>query len=251
MDNTETDQGAPAQTNFKIGLEDILEDFFGLNMRSFRSLKTLFLRPAAYLNSAKSVNWQDSKFTPSPRLWLGLTAIIVALRVIWGSEDSAYMKSIVDSVRSGDNSNFDPATNWNDIATQVMDFTTLFSPIATITTLLLLASLLRFWGEKLTYFTRLRFLFAAMIPVPFLSIIYYLAASYIPVANNDFFSALYFVVAFGLITWVISQGGMQHHKGVGKWLRSILMSTILCITTFITEVIVLFAAMYFAIMPLY
>ena len=251
MKNEHTEQSEPAQAGFKVGLEEVLEDFFGLNIRSFRSFKTLFTKPAAYFNGAKSPDWQNGTYTPSPRLWLGLTAIIIALRFIWGSENSAYMKELVAAFREGGITGDGAAHDWEKVTQQMIDTTLFFSPIAVIFVLLVLATFLRFWGEKLSYFTRLRFLFAALIPSAVLSIIYYLIVAILPAPYHTLTYAFFAIMSFGVITWMIACGGMQNYVGRKKWVRAVLMTAIIYLSITIAGLIVLVVAIYLAIAPLY
>lgn len=50
-----------------LGVDDLVEDIFGLNWRGLKTIWTLFTRPALYFEAAKTPKWQD-RYTPSFRV---------------------------------------------------------------------------------------------------------------------------------------------------------------------------------------
>lgn len=226
-----TDETREKQPDLKTGAEEAFEDFFGLNLRSLRTIAALIKRPATYFQSAKSPDWNNQSFTPSARLWLGLTAIIVALRFIWGGENSAYFKRGIDTLN--EEAMKQPggselaAIDWAPFFEKLLDIQAVLSPICTIATLFILATFLRFWGEPLSYVTRLRYLFIAVLPMSLITIIYFLIASVMPSASTSLGLVIYSFIVFLAVLSVVGRGGMIAVTGKKKWGRSIAMTSII------------------------
>lgn len=162
----------------KIGFDNLLEDIFGLNIRALKTIGVLFRKPYDYFEAARTPEWEN-KYTPSFRVWFGIMALLVALNFIYNNDKStmtqAYegmIENIASEFQQAHNSanakegqasesiNIDTAQAAKDMGKWVM----VYYPFAYIPFMALAGIVVRFWGRSLTYVTRLRYLFAIVIP---------------------------------------------------------------------------------------
>ena len=144
---------SPKESDNKVGLDDLLEDLFGMNIRSFKTIGVLFASPRRYFTAAKTPSWMD-KYTPSTRLWLGLMAILIALQFFWASPDAALMSNLANTLNtafsgaaskagsSADFANFDMASELQ----KAMKLNYLIYPFVFVFAFSVFAWLYRAWG---------------------------------------------------------------------------------------------------------
>lgn len=65
-------------------LEELAEDIFGLNFRSFRTLRDLIVRPRAVFMAYAEGDRET--YTPAVRLWLTLIGLQVVTSFLWGGQ---------------------------------------------------------------------------------------------------------------------------------------------------------------------
>lgn len=162
----------------RIGFDNLLEDIFGLNIRALKTIKVLLTSPFKYFEAARTPEWEN-KYTPSFRVWFGLIAMLVALNFIYNNDRSAMtgayqslMDQVVSDYSRGYNATqadhnhppvefrIDEKAAAKDLAKWIM----VYFPFAYIPFMALAGLVVRFWGQSLTYVTRLRYLFAVIIP---------------------------------------------------------------------------------------
>lgn len=196
----------------KIGFDSLLEDIFGLNIRALKTISILFRKPHDYFLAARTVDWEN-KFTPSFRVWFGILALLVALNFIYNNDNSTMTKAYegamqqlatgFEQAHSESHSETETARRSLEIDTaqaakDMGKWVMVYYPFAYIPFMALAGILVRFWGRPLTYVTRLRYLFAIVIPsVTFMFISTFLVL----VVSASFFAwltALLFLIILAL-----------------------------------------------------
>lgn len=250
-----------SQSDPQAGLEEILEDFLGLNIRSVKSIWTLLIRPAEYFKAAKSPDWTGWKYTPSPRLWLGLIAILVALRIFWGGSNSQLIQQFADQAQAGFetgvNSNPDvqipegalAEIDWTATVNKTFDVMFVIQPILFILIFALLALIMRYWGERLSYYTRLRYLFGIVITATAFNLITTLLLPLLPQSFAPFVSLLQVLALLGLYFWTSYAGALHAVIGARRVWLALATSVILMIVVMLISMIAMIISMAFVMFP--
>ncbi|WP_284388432.1 hypothetical protein [Algimonas ampicilliniresistens] len=243
------------QPDAKAGFEELLEDLFGLNIRSFQSFKTLFTSPVRYFNAAKTLDWGRQSFTPSPRLWLGLIAITAATRFFWGEADGAFMQAMSAQAEAGFNAGAgDKASeivqiDWDQSLQEMFDITLIIEPFFMVVIMMLLATFIRFWGEPLTYVVRLRYLFAIIIPATLVNLVLTILVVMAPKNWIVTLSILQIGVMVGLYTMTALRGPFAGQPLDSAVPKSIVLMLILFVSVFVANLLASLIAMTIVIAP--
>lgn len=64
-------------------LGDVVEELFGANLRSLRTLWVAFRHPARYAKAALSPDWESGRYTPSVRLYLAIFSVFALTAFLW------------------------------------------------------------------------------------------------------------------------------------------------------------------------
>ena len=149
-----------------LGVDSLMEDIFGLNIRALKSIAVLCWRPARYFDAARDRDW-FGRYTPSFRIWLGIFAIVVALRFFYTSEDSPLFDFVLnDMVRDfvDDPAMTIDAANADALTKRFINWGLAALPISLAASHALIAVGFRWFGQTTSYLLRLRFVFAVAIP---------------------------------------------------------------------------------------
>jgi len=245
------------EPDLKIGLEEFLEDVFGLNIRSAKTILAMFKTPAIYFQAAKTKDWQQ-RFTPSLRLWLGLMTVSVALQFFWARPDGSLMQMLKQGLEVGFNygvkarggSEVDfTGFDFDTAMTAVMKLNSLIYPFIFVTIMSLLAFTYRAWGQTLTYVVRQRYIFAVIVPATVFGLAstilmtFASAEVYKVIGIIQFFviAALYFITAY--------RGPYAHMDGGEKTGRSIFLSICILLSLLIAQYASLLLSMYYNLLP--
>lgn len=82
LEDTKPEPSADDQRPGASDLEELAEDIFGLNFRSFRTIRDLFLKPQAVF--AAFTGGDRMAYTPPVRMWLTLISLQVIASILWG-----------------------------------------------------------------------------------------------------------------------------------------------------------------------
>lgn len=239
----------------KTGLEELLEDVFGLNIRTFKTLKTLFVRPRDYFLSARTQSWSDGTYTPSPRLWLALITITVVTRFIWGAEDGALNAMMGDAVRSGfeqgagDNLDKLPDIDWDALIQRLFDITLLIQPFIFMAVMMLLAIVLRFWGEALPYVVRLRYIFAIIVPATLINLLITLGLIFVPPGSFMIVGLSQLIIMIFLYAWTAYWGAFVAEPPDSAIPKSIMIALIIFVCVMLANFIAQIIATAWVIVP--
>jgi len=244
------------QPDVKTGFDDLLEDLFGLNIRSVRSLKALFVKPSEYFKAAKTKDWGGQQFTPSPRLWIGLIAITVATRFLWGDTDGAFMQVMSEQAQAGfeiglrDNPDVDASNiDWTESIQKMFDISMLIQPFMMVAVMMLLATMVRFWGEPLTYVVRLRYLFAIIIPASVVNLIATIMIFMVPTRFMTAVSISQLVIMIVLYTLTSLLGPFKGQARDSAIPKAVVLTIILFVAVMIANMIAQTIAMGIVLIP--
>ncbi|GLQ19185.1 hypothetical protein ACFFUB_12270 [Algimonas porphyrae] len=238
------------------GSEELLEDILGLNKRSLRSLTTLFVSPADYFAAAKTIDWGRYRFTPSPRLWLGLIAITVATQFIWGKPDGSLMTITTQQIEAGfmagagEDASIVPDVDWRAVVQRSFDLAMLIQPFIMMAMMMMLATFLRFWGEPLTYIVRLRYLFAIIIPASVINMLATFLLLLIPPTGITLLSLVQILVILIFYVMTTLRGPFAGHPRDSAIPKSIVIALILFVAVMITSLIAQSVALLLQLVPI-
>lgn len=227
-----------------VGLDDLIEDLFGMNVRSFKTIWVLFSSPRQYFIAAKTPAWMD-KYTPSTRLWLGLMAILIALQFFWASPDAAIMDNLSTTLSAvfanaainvgstADFAAFDMAGELQ----KAMKLNYLIYPFVFIFAFSVFAWLYRAWGEALSFTVRLRYVFAVIVPASVIGLFTTLMTPFISATQLNLFSVIQTVVILGLYFLTGFRGAYGDMDNGEAFGRSIVLAVGIFITLTIAQLI--------------
>lgn len=215
----------------KIGIDDLAEDIFGLNVRGIRSIGTIWINPAAYFLAAREKDWR-TEFTPSIRLWLSLIALTSLLQFIWIGSDTPLVSAYSDGFR---NAGILPAQgmSYDDLGQQAALWIYAIAPVTQLVLFLCILAFFPFWGEKRPYGLKVRSLFAVMIPSASLLALFLPAMALVPATHLTAFGLLVGAVTFGLDAVTGYRGAFSARTGFAKaWRAGLLAFMILVLNIF-------------------
>lgn len=258
INTPESESNTPnSSPSLKIGLEEFLEDVFGLNIRSAKTIWELFKTPSLYFKAAQTPHWQQ-KYTPSLRLWMGLMAIMVALQFFWANPDGAFMQlmkdQLIDGLKHGIESNGREATILEDIdfdaiLLSTMKINTLIYPFIFITLMSLLALIYCAWGQKLPYVVRQRYIFSVIIPGTVVGIISTILMTFLSGENYQSISFLVLFIIIGSYFITAYRGPYAYMEIGEKFGRSLFLSLCIILTLMLAQFISYTAAIYTTLLP--
>ncbi|MAK60133.1 MAG: hypothetical protein CMK09_04065 [Ponticaulis sp.] len=150
------------QKNPKVGMDDLVEDMFGLNVRGLHTIWAMYRRPARVFETARDPDWGHRRYTPSIRLVFSLLAAMTALRFLWTGEDTYLYQVTADIVfATGD---FATRALADAFTEKLMDTFVFAFPLVFMFLHVLAALVLPLWGKGTAMVLRIRLYFLALIP---------------------------------------------------------------------------------------
>ena len=149
-----------------IGLDNLIEDLFGLNAKAFKSIWKSFSTPKTYAIAATDSKWSET-FTPTVRVWVGLVAFYSALRFFYGSEDGGMTQMYVEMFEAEIAKN--PGSSFAEVDTtllaqSVLKWTFVFFPLIMLPLYGCLAFIFRVWPDKPSFVVRFRYIMLTVLP---------------------------------------------------------------------------------------
>jgi len=258
MSENENEIASPKQPRSSlIGFDSLLEDVFGLNIRSFRSIGTLFTRPHKYFEAARDADWLR-RFTPSFRVWFGLTALTAAMRFIWAGPDTPSAQAyrlVVDSIIESANSTLQAEGQMismsdqarNIFAADILKWMIAISPFIIITLTALLATFYKAWGEKLTYVVRLRYLFGIIITGAFVGFLSAFLMQAVPTSIYQQINLALLVLIFILYFDTAFRGPYKTHTLGSRLTLSSLVTFLMIIITMLGIFLAMAASLFISV----
>jgi len=251
------ESGPENQPDVKIGMEEFLEDVFGLNIRSAKTLWAMFKNPSDYFTAARTPDWRQ-RYTPSLRLWLGLMTIMVALQFIWARPDGSFMQAMKGAIEGGLNTGIESGSGRNidltgfdfdAVLISTMKLHTLIYPFIFVVAMSFLGLIYRAWGVRLSYVVRQRYIFAVIVPATVIGLISTIFMTFVSqdvylmigIAQTFLILALYFLTAY--------RGPYAHMDGSEKIGRSIFLTICIFIMLLIAQYISMVIAAFLTLVP--
>jgi hypothetical protein len=227
-----------------VGLDDLVEDLFGMNIRSFKTIWVLFSSPRQYFVAAKTPAWMNL-YTPSTRLWLGLMAILIALQFFWAKPDAAFMSNLAATLQTGLADAATKAGSSADFAAfdmkgelqKAMKLNYLIYPFVFVFIFSIFAWIYRAWGEVLSFTVRLRYVFAVIVPASVIGLVTTLVTPFLTATQLPLFSVVQTIVILGLYFLTGFRGAFGHMDKGEAFGRSIVLAIGIFITLTIAQII--------------
>lgn len=207
----------------KVGVDDIVEDAFGLNVRGLATLWTMFAHPVRAYAAARSPNWNDRSYTPSIRLVFSLMAVLTAVRFLWTSDESIFYQTVLMSIEQAGSTSFGPDL---DVAAEALinRFVVLF-PLTFIGLHIIGSALCFTWGKGTRFPERLRLYFLAIIPS---TVFMVLLTGLMSFLTLETFYVTTAIVMFG--SWLLDavtalRGGIQADAGYMKIMKALVFAS--------------------------
>lgn len=180
-----------AKTKLDIGLNSLIEDILGLNIRGLTTIRDVVVRPNVVAEAARDNAWLN-KYTPSIRLVFFLLSLTSLLRFLWAPADGVVTAQLNEAFqnRVGETASIAQAID------QYMATYGALYPFLAIGFTVMAASFLRVWGKGTTFALRVRLHLMVLIPSSACSVF---AISAFGLYGNASDNRLYLLTALSLI----------------------------------------------------
>lgn len=226
-----------------VQFDELFEDILGLSGRSIRAIKSLFSKPVEYFEAAKHPYWQNA-FSPSFRIFLGLMALITALKFFYAAEDGVMYKYLEQTINESllnrqSELAINPSTvDVKAVVEKSIQYMSLFYTPLVILFYLLIAILFQSFGEKLNFVVRARYVFAILIPATLVSLLSTIIMIFLPVSFLPLLSFTSLALTFGLIFWAAYRGAFSKIKTKkGRAGRALGLTTLLSVASIFASTI--------------
>lgn len=157
MSKAKTDQNTP-----RVGLDDLVEDMFGLNVRGIHTLWAIFTKPRKVFESARAPDWSNRSYTPSIRLVFSLLAAMTAFRFLWSGKNSYLYLATSDIVFA--TGEFADRAQSDAFTDKMMDAYVFTFPLVFMALHFITALILFVWGKGTSVTVRIRLYYSVLIP---------------------------------------------------------------------------------------
>lgn len=251
--NTDATQSTAQPQIDKIGIDNFLDDLFGMNIKGLKTIWVLLISPAKYFKAAKTPAWLDL-YTPSFRVWFGITALSAGMKFLWAGEKAPMRELYADQMqmivnqaiskaeatgRSLDVASFDAGAS----ADYLLKLMFLITPFVTIFLVALLAVVYRAWGEKLSYIVRLRNCFAIIITGSAFGFVTAFLTLIVPQSIFMQITWLMLFIMFGLYFVTAYRGAYRHLETGQRIGYSVAITALMAFIVMLSSFIAIIAAM--------
>lgn len=137
----------------------------------------------------------------------------------------------------GENADKIPPIDWTKAVAKSFDIALLVQPVIMLLMMMLLATFIRFWGEKLAYVVRVRYLFAIIIPATVVNLILTFVVIVLPTSAIGIVSIGQVFVLLMLYAYTAVQGPFKGQPRDSRIPKAITLAIILFIAVMITNFI--------------
>ncbi len=216
-----------------LSLDSVAEDLFGLNVRGVQSIFAVWSRPREYFAAARTPNWHD-KYTPSIRLWLSFFALFSALKYWWFATSAGMVGAFASGFENA-GLNLPADMSYRDVGAEAALWVFGWVPVVQIVSMLIMALIYNFWGERTTLALRQRYLFAVMIPSASLMPIFLTLMLLVPPHLMTAYGILLAAAAFFVDFQTGFRGGFKEVSRTGRaWRAGLLAFVLVAINTLTT-----------------
>lgn len=219
----------------KPSVDSLLEDLFGLNVRGFKTLRDLFIKPKRVFESARITDWAG-QHTPTFRLTFSLITLSMLLSFFWAAEDSAFYQGLLVLTTEIARANPD-APDPHEAAIAWLAAYSFCYPIVYMIVHGLVGSLVFLWGQGVSWVTRLRLYFALLTVGMFVAVASMLLIPFVPVEMFVVYTlvATLVLLVVHMITYLRGMSGPR--SGIGLWLRAPFIALLIIVTDFAVAII--------------
>lgn len=223
-----------------LGFNDLSEDIFGLSIRAFHTLTTVFTRPKEAFNAARLADWKDRRFTPSIRLVFSVMALLTAVRFLWAGDTSILYETVKYSV--SETMTFESESARLAYLDDLLDaFVVAFTPTF-MACHILAALVLRIWGKGASFALRLRFYFLGLLPGTVFSLFSVIGMSHLHLGLWAAYGLISIIAIFALDFITVIRGGVAGDTIFQKLWRSALFGLASLIVSIATNAVSVSAA---------
>ena len=196
-----TDHAIDQSASDKPGLDSLIEDLFGLNVRGLKTVGQLFIAPGKVFETARVSDWRR-KYTPTIRLTFSIITVYMLLSFFWAAEDGVMYQSlysVLSDAAAASDATVTPAEIREDVEIAFAAFSFLY-PFVYMLMHGLVGSLVFVWGKGTGWVTRLRLYFGLLTVGMTIALI---TTFMMPLLSLD--QLVYFTM-FGMVISVIAYG---------------------------------------------
>ena len=180
--------------------------------------------PARLFAAARTLDWEDRKYSPTLRVWLFLVAVMMFLQFMWANPDSYMGQGLGAALAS--NESQDPILKAPETLELALQRYVFVYPIVLLLSGMMIALVIRIWGKGTTTVTRIRLFFAAVLPGMFVTLATTPLVAFVPAENVAQYFAGVFITIFladFLTTW---RGLAPIYKTGARTWRAVLLATV-------------------------
>lgn len=238
-----------------VSVDELLDDTIGLSFKSVKSIWLLFKNPSPYFTAAKAPFWFNS-FSPSFRIYAGLTALISAMKFLYRDENSPMVKIYkqqfdlvkVQLIEQGKLTEEKiEGFNTTALAIETLKLYFIISPFIMVLSYTLLGCLYWGYGEKLNPVVRIRYVFAILIPASIIGILSFIPTHFLSAQVTGIVSFVGLAVMFVFI-WITAYRGAFEAISTksGKIGRATAISSLIFLFMMISSTITVIISVAFA-----
>ena len=218
-----------------LGFDDLSEDIFGLSVRAFHTVVTVFSKPKEAFAAARLADWNDRRFTPSIRLVFSVMALLTAVRFLWAGDTSILYETVKFSV--DESMEFASESARLAYLDQLLDaFVVAFTPTF-MACHIVAALLLRIWGKGCSFALRLRFYFLGLLPGTIFSLFSVIGMSHLHFGLWAAYGLISIIVIFALDFLTVFRGGVTGNTLLAKAWRSVLFGLTSLVVSIATNIV--------------
>lgn len=147
----------------ELGLDQLVEDFFGLNIRGFRTIRQMFTRPRKAFEAARDPDW-CGQYTPSVRLVFSILTALGFLRFFWAGEETVFYQSFSQGFIDGSSEALGTEAERAALANDALGVYAASIPFAYLAAHGAMSQVMRVWGAGTGGVARLRLYMLAIVP---------------------------------------------------------------------------------------
>ncbi len=220
----DTDRNTEESARKKPGLDALVEDIFGLNIRGLKTIWHLFKKPSEVFAAARDLHWKD-EYTPTIRLYFSILAVILFFQFVWAGENSFLENSFREILRPVLANDQDAIFTLEEIVDQAVRVYILLYPFTLGFFALIAAMLTHIWGKGAGFTTRVRLYFASIIPLTVIGFIVNIATANVGADHTIIVFAGSFIPTL-LVGYLTVFRGLKPTHETGRSWRAILFSLI-------------------------
>ena len=223
-----TDQTNSKETGETPGLDSLVEDLFGLNLRGLNTIVQLLISPKKVFTSARVSDWRR-QYTPTLRLTFSIITVFMLLSFFWAAEESMMYQALLAQFEAAAAAADNPPSPeaLRETLDRVFAAYAFLYPFIYMLLHGLVASLIFFWGRGTGWVTRVRLYFALLAVGMSVSLASMLITPFLDADMLGWFTVI--GMSIGLFAyWITYVRGMSGtHGRLGVFVRATFIALII------------------------